>query len=71
MSKSIIKLLASFETAICFVSFLGITTTRSQPVSPESCLSKSDSLLTIDNAIKDTFKPEECERSKNLTSVIV
>jgi hypothetical protein len=70
MSKSIIKLLASFGTAICFVSFLGITTTRSQPVSSEGCLSKSPSALTIEKAIEDASKPESCERSTNLIPII-
>lgn len=69
MSKSFTKLLVSFGTAIYFTGFLGITTTRSQPVTSENCLSKSESQLTIDNAIKDTSKPEPCERSTNLIPI--
>lgn len=71
MSKSFTRLLVSFGTAICFTGFLGITTTRSQPVPSESCssLSKSKEALTIEKAVEDTAKPEPCERSKNLTSI--
>lgn len=69
MSKSFTRLLASFGTAICFTGFLGITTTQSQPVSSENCLSKSPSALTIEKAIADASKPEDCEQSKKLTSI--
>lgn len=69
MSKLLTKLLVSFGTAICFTGLLGITATRSQPVTSENCLSKSESQLTIDNAIKDTSKPEPCERSTNLIPI--
>ena len=69
MSKSITKLLVSFGTTICFTSFLGTTITRSQPVTSENCLSKSSSDLTIEKAIEDASKPEDCEQSKKLTSI--
>ncbi len=69
MPKLFTKLLVSFGTAICFTSFLGIATTRSQPVSSENCLSKSPSALTIEKAIEDASKPEDCEQSKKLTSI--
>lgn len=76
MSKSITQLLVSFGTAICFTSFLGITTTRSQPVDPscsnlsQSPLKKSPSAaLTIEEAKEDASKPEPCERSTNLIPI--
>ena len=76
MPKSITKLLVAFGTAICFTGFLGTTITRSQNLDPscsnlsQSPLKKSPSAaLTIEEAIKDTSKPEPCERSTNLIPI--
>lgn len=76
MSKSVTKLLVSFGILLCLSGFFGTTIARSQNLDPscsnlsQSPLKKSPSaVLTIEEAIKDTSKPEPCERSTNLIPI--